>query len=437
MNPLPPELWLTIFHYATHVPGTLIPDVYAQASLFGSIYTKSSNIALRDALVTKRALVRVCKQWWHLAVPYLYASVYIGKARCVYSLSSTLMRSTAGKGAVLGMRPLGEHTQRLDIAIRDHARNADAEFDSLAALIRCMPHLAIVSFAVAPNYYAGPRRVDLPNKISDALHYSAASLRVLDWSSTRLEPSTSRITNLLCECTQLRVLNCPRLVGYKELQHGGVPLTVTTLHLHAIIPVQMATYNSLLPHFDPNVSRRPGPSALQELILDLNRDLYHWRDLLEVYSSQLVSVQFCISSLYSIDIEGHLRLLAQVCPSLRRLTITSECFSSFTCPRLVFPSITYLGLRVTRAQSPKLDFENLFELLEELRSSVPSLQVVQLVNEQNVQCLLRTHTKFAVRALQPFIEATPFRIEDKEGVLLTGSRIPLLGGRGWTDRCLV
>ncbi|KAG8217133.1 hypothetical protein J3R82DRAFT_5190 [Butyriboletus roseoflavus] len=433
---LPPELWLSIFHYATHVSGTLIPDIYAHASHFGSIYTKSSNIALRDALVTKRAIVRVCKQWWHLAVPHLYASVYVGRVRCLSSLSSTLMRSATGKGTVPSTRPLGEYTQRLDIAIRDHSENVDSEFESLAALITCMPHLAIVSFVITPNYYVG-YRVDLPNNILDALHYSAASLRVLDWSSTRLEPSASRIMNLLAKCTQLRVLKCPRLVWSKDLQHGGIPLTVSTIHLHAIIPIQIATaYNNLLPCFDPNASRHPGPSALQELILDLNRDIYHWKDLLEVYSSQLVSVHFYVSTLYTSDVNGHLQLLAQVCPSLRRLTITSERFSSFIRPHLVFPSITYLGLRTTRAQSPKPDFETLFAFLEELRSSVPSLQVVQLVNEQNVQCLLRTHTKFAVRALQPFLEDAPFRIEDREGVLLTGSGSPLLGGHAWTDRWL-
>lgn len=421
---LPPELWLCVFHHATYVPGTLVPDVYAHASLIGSIYTKSSNLALRDALVTKRALVRVCRQWWHLAVPYFYASVYIGRARCLSSLSTTLVRSAAGEGILVSTRPLGEYAQRLDIAVRDRAENVDAEFDSLAALITCMPHLAIVSFAIAPNYYAG---TNLPNNILDALHYSAASLRVLDWS-TRLEPSASRIVDLLAKCTQLRVLNCPRLVWSKELQHGGIPLTVTTLRLHAIIPVQIATtYNHLLPHFDPNATRRPGPSALQELILDINRDLYHWKDLLQVYSSQLVSVQFYISSLYSLNVRGHLQLIAQICPALRRLTITADHFSSFIRPHLVFPSITYLGLRATRAQSPRPDFGTLFTLLAELRSSVPSLQVVQLLNEHNVLCLLRTHTKFAVRALQPFMEATPFRVEDKDGVLLTGSRMPRVG----------
>ena len=417
---LPPELWLCIFHHATHVPGTLIPDIYTHASLIGPIYTKTCSAALRETLVTARALVRVCKQWWHLAIPDLYRSVYIGRARCLSSLSSTLVRSAAGNGTLVSTRPLGEHTQRLDIAIRDHAENPDAEFDSLATLITCMPHLAIVSFAITLNY-AGSH---IPNNVLDALQHSAGSLRVLDWSSTRPEPCAIRIVGLLAKCTQLRILNCPRLVWSRELQHGGIPPTVTTLRVHALIPVQIAIAYDHLPHFDPNTARRPGPTALQELILELNRDLHHWEDLLHVYSDQLFSVQLYVPRLYSIDVHDHVQLLTRTCPRLRSLTITAEHFSCFIRP-LVFPSIAYLGLRFTQAQSPKTDFEVLFALLEDLRSSVPSLQVVQLLNEHNVQCLLKTHTKLAVRALQPFIEAAPFRVEDKEGSLLTGSRSPV------------
>lgn len=429
----PPELWLSIFHHATHVPGTLIPDVYAHVSLMGCVYTKSSKVALQDALVTKRALVRVCRQWWHLAIPYLYRSVYIRRARYLSSLATTLVRAAAGKGTLIGTQPLGEFTQRLDIAIRDRAENVGAEFDSLATLIRCMPHLAIVSFAIAPNYST---RTILPNDILDALHHSAASLRVLDWSSTQPEPSVFRIVDLLAKCTQLRVLNCPRLLWSKELQHDGIPLTVTTLHLRAITPVQIATaYNCLPPQFNLDATRCPGPSALQELMLHLNKDSGHWKDLLEVYSTQLVSVQLYISGPHAIDIQGHFQLLALLCPRLRRLTIVSDRFPFFTHPHLVFPSIAYLGLRVIQPQSPKADFETLFDLLEELRSSVPSLEVVRLTNEQSVQCLLRTHTKFVVRALRPFMEAKPFRIEDSEGVLLTGARISSVwvAGRTWTD----
>ncbi|KAH0830179.1 hypothetical protein J3R83DRAFT_1532 [Lanmaoa asiatica] len=333
------------------------------------------------------------------------------------------------KVPVVGTRPLGEYTERLDIVIRDYSENPDADLDSLTTLITCMPHLAIVSFAMVPNYFTG---TDLPNNVLHALQYSAASLRVLDWSTTCPEQSASRFVDLLAKCTQLRVLNCPLLVWSRELQHGGVPLTVTTLRVRALIPVQIVT-NYHHSDFDPDMRRHPGPSALQELVLDLNRDLYHWEDLLNVYSAQLVSVQLYVSGFCSSDVDAHLQLLARVCPDLRRLTIISWRFSPFIRPNFVFPSITCLRLRATRMQLPKPDFEMLFAFLEELKSSVPSLQVVQLVDEYNVQCLLKTHNKFAVRALQPFMEAAPFRIEDKGGVLLTGSQVSCWVII-WTDR---
>lgn len=421
MTTLPPEIWLCVFHHATYVPGTLVPEIYGQASHIGPIYTKACNSALRETLVTTRALVRVCKQWWHLAIPYLYRSVYIGRARCLSSLSSTLVRSAAGKGTLVGARPLGEYTQRLDIAIRDHAENADAESDSVATLLAYIPHLAVVSFAITVSY-AGD---DLADNILKALQHSASSLRVLDWSSFRLQPPPFRIVDLLAKCTQLRVLNYPRLIWSKELEYGGIPPTLTTLRLRALIPARIAT--------SYNIVRRPGPTGLQELILDLNRDLHYWEDLLNIYSDQLVSVQFYVPSHLPINIDSHLQLLTRTCPRLPRLTLTSECLCSLICPNPVFPPITYLGLRATRTQMLKTDFEKLFKFLEGLRSIVPSLKVVQLLNEHNVQCLFKAHTKFAVRALQPFVVASPFRVEDGDGVLLTGLMNPVSGGCAWTN----
>lgn len=420
---LPPEIWICIFDHATLVPGTLVPDIYDHASLIGPIYNSACKISLRAALVTKRALVRVCKEWWHLAIPYLYRSIYIGRERCLPSLSSALARSAAGSGTgtPVSTRPLGEYTERLDVAIRDPTMNADSDSALLAAIITHMPHLAVVSFTIRTSYI----RADLPDNILDALHRSAPSLRVFDWSSKQAGPSASRMMDLLSKCTQLRVLKCPRLIWSRELERGGFPPTLTTLCLHSIIPVHVATANQYFyPHFDPNTVRYPGPSALQELILDLDSDPYNWKDLAHVYSSQLVSVQFYIPSTFPIIVGHHMEILSQACPSLRRLTITSEHFS-FMRPNLPFPSITYLGLRATRTQLTKPDFKTLFSFLEELKSSVPSLQVVQLLNEYNLRCLLNRHTKFAVRALQPFMVAAPFRIEDKEGMLLTGLGCPV------------
>lgn len=411
---LPPEVWICIFHHATHVLGTLVPDIYAHAGLVGPVYNSIFHPRLREALITKRALVCVCKQWWYLAIPCLYQSVYIRRVRSLTSLSKTLADSAASKGTLVTTRLLGEYTQRLDIAIRDHCVDEHAESGLLAVIISCMPSLAIVSFATRISYIA---TTGFSANITHALRYTAPSLRVLDWSSGLL--SSPHLMSLLAKCTRLRVLNCLQLVWSKDFDHGGIPPTVTTLRMQIIPRHYDLDYHVL------EQARRPGPTALQELILSLDR-LSWWTDLLRVYSSQLISVQYYIPSSPVQDVEGHMELLAQTCPSLCRLTITSNRFSTFIRPNLVFPSITYLGLRATRFQLTRKEFKTLFTFLEELRSSVPSLQVVRLLNERTLCCLFNTHTKLAVRALQPFTEAAPFRVEDEEGVLLTGSKYLVL-----------
>lgn len=110
---LPPETSATIFHHATHVPGTLVPDIYDNASILGPIFVKTyhpGNAAIRASLRTKCSLVRFCRQWWHLAVPFLYQSVYIGRTQYLPSLSTTLLRSAEGKG-MIGSMPLGKYTR--------------------------------------------------------------------------------------------------------------------------------------------------------------------------------------------------------------------------------------------------------------------------------------------------------------------------------------
>ena len=215
------------------------------------------------------------------------------------------------------------------------------------------------------------------------------------------------MTKLVPKCTQLRVLNC------RCLEHGGIPPSLTTLRANIVSVAVATTFD-----FDPDVATHPDPSVLQELILEFN-PICPWKELLHVYSSQLVSAQLRMP--LPSHLEAEMEIFAQTCPCLPRLTLTSEHSSSFVRPNLVFPSITYLGLRTTRHQSTRQDFKTLFTFLEELRSSVPSLRVVQLLDEHNVCCLFRSHTKLATRTLRSFMEAAPFRVEDQEGILLTGS----------------
>ncbi|KIJ12546.1 hypothetical protein PAXINDRAFT_171091 [Paxillus involutus ATCC 200175] len=410
---LPPEIWDCVFDHATHVPGTLVPEIYGQSSLIGPLYTQKYQPALREALVTKRCLVRVCKQWWYLATPHLYRSIYIGRARCLLSLCSTLMQSAAGKGTLVGTRPLGDCTERLDVAIRDHAVDRSAEFDSLAGVITCLPNLAIISFAIASSY-AG---YEMPDSILDALQCSASSLRVVDWSNIRLKPSAKRLSELLAACPQLRILNCPQLPWSKALIPRDIIPAVTMLRLLALDPPAFLP----APHEDNAQGHNLGdiPTTLRELIIDTHKDMDHWRDFLVHYGRRLLSIQLhtpCI----------HLFMSMGTCNLLHGLAPTCVHFSCIAYRNLAFPPVEYFGVRASRYQSPRCDFEGLFALLAELKTTTPSLRVVQLTDPHNVKCLLRSHSKLAVRAIKRHLETPSFRIEDQDGNLLA-DRLKALG----------
>ncbi|KAF9239113.1 hypothetical protein BU15DRAFT_47100 [Melanogaster broomeanus] len=408
---LPPEIWDCIFHHATYVPGTLIPDIYEQFSLIGTLYTRKYHPAIREALLTKRCLVRVCKQWWHLATPYLYQSIYIGRARCLASLCSTLMHSAAGKGTFEGTRrPLGACAQRLDVAIRDHAVYPEAEFDSLARVIACLPNLTIVSFAPTSTYCG----FGIPDSILDALQCSASSLRVLDWTNNPLEPSTRSLAELLSKCEQLRILNCPRLQWSKATQKPTIP-TVVTLRLHSLDSPPSPVPNEHDVQTSENI-----PTALRELSFDTHGNLDHWRDFIYYYGSRLTSIQLHIPCTHCVITDRYLQLITGACPNLRRITLSLDQLSCLAHCNLLLPPVEYFGVRASNFQSRKADYQNLFTLLGELKTTTPSLRVVQLTEPHNVNCLLKSHPKLATRAIKQLLEGNPFRIEDQDGNLLEG-----------------
>lgn len=71
---LPNEIWLDILHFATLHP--LDPD-YSLTCTRRSIYLTSFGIGTgwRLVLYTRRSVVQVSWEWYHLAISYLYQSI--------------------------------------------------------------------------------------------------------------------------------------------------------------------------------------------------------------------------------------------------------------------------------------------------------------------------------------------------------------------------
>ncbi|KAI0358639.1 hypothetical protein OH77DRAFT_1200848 [Trametes cingulata] len=90
---LPPELWLEIFRYATHVPRarTIAPeDPFTPERPANYAWGMNSPI---QSMRTKCALVRVCHAWRTLATELLYEHVVLGSARRVQAFCRTLVES--------------------------------------------------------------------------------------------------------------------------------------------------------------------------------------------------------------------------------------------------------------------------------------------------------------------------------------------------------
>ncbi|KAI6109093.1 hypothetical protein EV401DRAFT_385174 [Pisolithus croceorrhizus] len=197
----PAEVWEHIFGFATHVPCTLVSELYAKRECIGD-----QRSALESALATKRNLVLVCKWWQHMAMRYLYRVVLIRTGRNILVLDHTLRNYAMGNGSFVGMRSPGHWTRRLDITLHpsneSECEDPDRCVKRLADVIQFLPKLEIVSFAITCALGSEPNI--MPFNVLDALRCSADSLRTLDWSGDDFFPRLHQLEELLRDLPNLR-----------------------------------------------------------------------------------------------------------------------------------------------------------------------------------------------------------------------------------------
>ncbi|KAI6137474.1 hypothetical protein EDD17DRAFT_1517312 [Pisolithus thermaeus] len=353
---IPPEVWDHIFEIATHVPYTLVPEIFEKSTLIGDDYNELCHPALKTAFATKRSLVLVCKQWWHLAIRYLYRAILIDNPRKILSICSTLQNYANGMGAVPGAKPLGWWAERLDVVIR----GADADEEPLVDVVMCLPNLAVVSLDI------GERRSKdelILRCILNALRHAASSLRVLDWSIESSDPAT-----LLIE------------------RHGS--------------------------------GLEDRQISLREVVIDMTYDDFEsWSIFMGRYGIFLTSVHLTHCDNYQNRFSFYLAMIKQSCPNIRRLTLSVINFSCLTHDMLSLPPIEYLGLSTSGVYHYRMGTEALFSALATLRDTLPTLRVVQFTNPDNV-ARPRTCYRMAVRALETDLAQCTFRIGDHDGNLL-------------------
>ncbi|OJA19897.1 hypothetical protein AZE42_07025 [Rhizopogon vesiculosus] len=394
---LPSELWLVIFDLATYVPGIFIPEIFEYSVTLGRIFNRYHHPLIRRALVTKRSLVRVCKQWWHLATPFLYRSIIIGRGRCLASLASALALSTGGKGVLPGERPLGSYTERLDIAMRDHRyAHMGGDLELLAEVIRLLQNLAIVSVDVSQCF-----SLSMPDTVMDALTCVAPSLKIVYWAAPRLLPPSRSLQNIVT-ASQLHILHCPH-----HFLGRTYPMDLTLSSCTTLAASDHTFHHMSLTQFP----------ALRELIYrDRLRERSPASRFLEMHGKNLTSVHLLWSVL---GLRDQINILAAYSPNLRRLTITFELWGLLDTNMFDLVPIEYFGLSCRQSQSPTNVYKVVLATLAHLKEIKSTLHIIRFTNYLNVNELLKNHRKALLPALE-LLSGKNFRLEDHEGRLLSG-----------------
>ncbi|KAI6004927.1 hypothetical protein EDD15DRAFT_2444518 [Pisolithus albus] len=387
---IPPEVWDRIFEIATHVPYILIPEIFDKSTLIGDEYNTIYLPALADAFATKRNLVLVCKQWWHLATRYLYRALFINRrhSRKLLSIWSTLQSYANGKGAVPGAKPLGWWTERLDVAF---CLTAAGEA-RLADIIMCLPNLAIVhlNFRIRPIDHTSILR-SITNALRQAASHSVC----------------------LTELPRLCILRCDSMPWMDGVIPPNILSSITTFSVQ-----EMLITDGDIPGESRLGHRRVN---LREVIISAGRNgLESWSIFMRLYGTFLTSVHLTMFDGYWDVLFHHLAMIEQSCPNIRRLTLSMIDFSDLTRDMLALPPIEYLGVNMFEMFHDEMESESLFSALAIFKDTLPTLRVVQLTHPDNVDRLLTVYQELAIGALEMDLAECPFRIEDHDGNLLLG-----------------
>ena len=418
-NPVPlrlphlaPEIWLSVFQFATYVPGEQDLDIddpfnldapVPGHSFLHSLRRQQSD--LRTALRTKRRLVRVCKYWHMLVTPFLYRSVYIGYPRTVTVLRLTLRDSQRSANAS-NTCTLGAQIRRLDLALCTPFKSQD-DVDVLADLFQYMPNLQLFAVGRGCSMPEGPSWELVYRNLGN---FCGPSIRGLswDWKTVNDRPPVHEgVLKLISKCPYLQYLHPPVVIPFLPFLTPDVVLSdVTCLTL---------------------IPRRPTPSTTTLIHCHNARKAvsmifinYEFETTFSLTSLAPVTALFvfCANAAvwphFQLGVLRHMLSLEHVIVALPddMLLMPTTIFQD------LLPSVTHLGLQHQKNQYPDECYRWLFRVLGDIRS--PTLKVVRFLNSRAFEDLRYRHRRTLRQCLGLLqMHQKNFRLEDPFGQEVT------------------
>lgn len=351
--------------------------------------------------MTKRYVVRVCKQWNAWASPYLYESLYLGRSKSLPSLRDALVRARDSEDVNMVSHTSGRWTKRLDIALRDNLSKQDIEsrdeivVSLISEIVQCLPTLIIVNFGCHQSS-SWPIIWNLANTCG-------STLQAVVCRGDILAPAPDVWRKLLEKAAHLRFLLWPKHLRLYESE--VLPPVLPSLELLQVDDYPLFGHFPSLRHLVFDVRQFPIPTG--------------WKPFLEVNGMKLEVVQLNISTCRStITI---MTFLFDCCPNLVRLNITATDWDliMFTMNKFghkLPTKLRTLGLQSTTIQSSSQMHSLLFYELQNMKFP-SSLSCIQLFDGGNVKDLTQKHPRILTEGLV-MLRKKGLELRDHEGCLM-------------------
>ncbi|TFK64328.1 hypothetical protein BDN72DRAFT_901635 [Pluteus cervinus] len=297
---LPPEIWLEIMRMSTEILQSDLLSTEVLATEFANRSYKKRYKALRDSLVIKRFLVRVCKQWNALATPLLYESIFIGRGRVLRSLCTTLQT-----------QPVGQWTKRLDVAMRDYSTGLNArksktavDFEHIATIIRSLPNIQTLNFCLDIESILFPMPGSIIQVISETC---GPRLKVLQFYGEGYQPHYLDIPGLLAHTPNLVVF---RSTSYLDLEPSWDSASESTeIHLPYLSSLYISTEHCGLIQNFPTLD---APS-LRHIVT-----VGKFSNYTPPSPALLTHIQF-VEDLTIMDLHEFVDMVRENCPEIKRI----------------------------------------------------------------------------------------------------------------------
>lgn len=159
MGELPPEIWLRVFAFATHIPGALSHhDGQSFVAFSRDKYGISAHRRHRQATDLMTSAGRVCKAWSSLTTQFLFQYLLIKSGSHAIEVAAALERYA--KDGTSKQNCAGRWTARLELALEGVHRWDDAHSAALAHIFACCPNMTVFSTAFStadPSLFQGRR----------------------------------------------------------------------------------------------------------------------------------------------------------------------------------------------------------------------------------------------------------------------------------------